>query len=219
MNRYLLSFYKKGNMRYISHLDLQRLFQRAIRRGDIAVAYSNGYNPHELTNIVQPLALGFEGLAELFEIDTLVPYDPVELLNRMNRALPEGIRFYNCVETPRQNQSSSCITESAVYEVAVEDSEILKKLDVAAFMRQSIISISKYDKKKKLDVRKDVGGMIKDLDIIDEKLAMNLACAPNETLNPLHLLKELFDFSNMPFKAERLLITRIKLCKQNEEQQ
>lgn len=218
MHRYLLRFYKKGNMRYISHLDLQRLFQRAIRRGEIEVAYSKGYNPHELINIVQPLALGLEGMAELFELDTVLFYDPEELMERMNRGLPEGIGFYDCVETPRQKQSSSCITESAVYEVEFAERKILEKLNLHDFMLQSTIRISKYDKKRRRDFRKDVGDMIKELKIKEGKLMMKLSCAPNATLNPLDLLTELFDFSGMIFSPEKCRITRTKLCKQSEDE-
>ena len=67
MHRYLLGFYKKGNMRFISHLDLQRLFKRCIKRAGIEVAYSNGFNPHEKINIVHPLSLGFETDRDYFE--------------------------------------------------------------------------------------------------------------------------------------------------------
>ena len=79
MDRYVLRFEKKGNMRFISHLDLVRLFKRAIKRAEIKVAYSNGYNPHELINVVQPLSLGYESTAEHFEMDTLVSYEPEQL--------------------------------------------------------------------------------------------------------------------------------------------
>ena len=92
LHRYLLGFYKKGNMRFISHLDLQRLFKRCIKRARIDVAYSNGYNPHEKINIVHPLSLGFETERDYFEMDTLRPYGEDELVESMNLALPEGIR-------------------------------------------------------------------------------------------------------------------------------
>ncbi|MBR4143104.1 MAG: TIGR03936 family radical SAM-associated protein, partial [Firmicutes bacterium] len=100
MHRYLLGFYKKGNMRFISHLDLQRLFKRCIKRAGIEVAYSNGFNPHEKINIVHPLSLGFETDRDYFEIDTQKPYPEDRLVENMNLSLPEGIRFTFCREIP-----------------------------------------------------------------------------------------------------------------------
>ena len=60
MSRYVLTFYKKGNMRFISHLDMQRLFRRVLYRANIPLEFSQGFNPHPITNLVQPLSLGFE---------------------------------------------------------------------------------------------------------------------------------------------------------------
>ena len=79
MKRYLLRFCKKGNTRFLSHLDIARLFKRAMRRAGIEPAFSNGYNPHELINIVQPLSLGYESESEYFEIDTVKAYDAGKL--------------------------------------------------------------------------------------------------------------------------------------------
>ena len=100
MHRYLFGFCKKGNMRFISHLDLQRLFKRCIKRAGIVPAYSKGFNPHEKINIVHPLPLGFETDCDYFEMDTEQPYPEQQLVDSMNLALPEGIRFTFCREIP-----------------------------------------------------------------------------------------------------------------------
>ncbi|MBQ1888680.1 MAG: DUF2344 domain-containing protein, partial [Firmicutes bacterium] len=48
MNRYVLRLTKYGNMRFISHLDLHRLFKRSLKKAGIPVDYSKGFNPHEM---------------------------------------------------------------------------------------------------------------------------------------------------------------------------
>lgn len=210
MNRYILRFYKHGNMRFISHLDLQTLFQRAIKRGEVKAAYSNGYNPHELMNIVQPLSLGFEGEEELLELDTLISYEPEDLIKRLNLALPEGIKFFSCEETERKNQSTSCPTKSAEY-TAVFNENVSQNLRLKDFLEQSEITVLKRDKKTKSMVEKDVKAMIIDIKTAENSVYLNLACGSNSTVNPLAVLKSLFSFSCLEFNQEECRITRIKL--------
>ena len=58
--RIIVSFYKHEQVMFVSHLDMQRLFQRAFRRADLPLAYSNGFNPHPLLSFAT--ALSFQAL-------------------------------------------------------------------------------------------------------------------------------------------------------------
>lgn len=208
MNRYLLSFYKKGNMRFISHLDLQTLFQRAIRRGNVKVAYSNGFNPHELMNIVQPLSLGYEGENELLEIDTEISYEPNSLLDALNLGLPDGIKFTSCKEVARKNKQTSISIEFAEYSFVYED-EIKLKLD--EFLNQEEIIIKKHDKKTGGFVDKNIKDLICDIHYDNNKLYIKVCCGSNKTLNPSNLLTSLFEFSGLVFEPNKARITRLSL--------
>ena len=210
MNRYLLTFYKKDNMRFISHLDLQTLFQRALRRGNVNVAFSNGFNPHELMNIVQPLSLGYESTCELVEVDTMEPYDTQDLIERLNLALPEGIKFFKCEETERKNQSTSCNTESAEYDVISICGDI-EKLKADEFVNQEKVIILKRDKKTKKMVEKDVKDMVISIIKDAEVLKLKVCCGSNKTVNPTNLLTALYEFSGLEFKQETIRITRTAL--------
>jgi len=213
MNRYILRFYKKGNMRFISHLDLQTLFHRAIKRGDVKVMYSNGYNPHELISIVSPLSLVFESVDELLEIDTLIPYECSDLIARLNLAMPNGISFTSCKELERKNQNTSCQTVNAVYEVEERQSNSfeLNNLKIDAFLSQAEILVFKRDKKTKTMVEKDVKALVNEIKIDDGKLIVDVACASNSTVNPVNLLAALYTYSGFEFKQEEYKITRLQL--------
>ena len=210
MRRYLLGFYKKGNMRFISHLDLQRLFKRCIKRAGIEVAYSNGFNPHEKINIVHPLSLGFETDLDYFEIDTQKPYPEDRLVENMNLALPEGIRFAFCREIPHSSRNSSSIAECSLYEAVLPSSQ---NLNIDGFIIQDRVSILKKDKKTKKMVEKDVKDWIGRIELLEEtqtgsRLSLLLRSAPNETLNPVNLLESLCAFSGCPFDRESVRVTR-----------
>lgn len=86
-------FSKTGDMRYISHLDLVRLFQRASRRAGLPVAMTKGYSPHLRISIERALKLGVESSGEtaVFSLDGPVAGD--DFLTRMNAKLPGGVRI------------------------------------------------------------------------------------------------------------------------------
>ena len=89
-------FCKKGALRYISHLDIVRLFQRAIRRAALPVTLSQGFTPHYKIGFSNALKLGVESEGEqaVFAIDNWM--DPEEFKTRMNEKLPEGIKVLEC---------------------------------------------------------------------------------------------------------------------------
>lgn len=88
-----ITFSKTANMRYISHLDLVRLFQRASRRAGFPVAMTKGYSPHLKISIQKALKLGIESAQEaaLFSMDAAVADN--DFLTNMNAKLPDGVRI------------------------------------------------------------------------------------------------------------------------------
>ena len=84
-------FQKKGDMRFISHLDLVRLFQRASRRADLPVTITKGFSPHLKISITKALKLGLasDGEDAVFCMDKAV--SPADFIDRINEKLPEGI--------------------------------------------------------------------------------------------------------------------------------
>ncbi len=216
MRRYLLRFCKKGNTRFLSHLDIARLFKRAMRRAGIEPAFSNGYNPHELINIVQPLSLGYESESEYFEIDTNKTYDAEKLPGLMNMSMPDGIRFTDCREVERTSNNSSNRTVSAVYRAVLGLKKEGFPADISGFLGQEKIFITKKDKKTKQPVEKDVKQYIYSVDPTDSDdgvvLYMTLRCASNETLNPGKLLESLFRYYNIDKPVYECRITRLDIC-------
>lgn len=88
-------FSKTGDMRFISHLDLVRLFQRASRRAGIPVSITKGFSPRLKISINRALKLGVESSSEeaVFYMDTHVEPNAFKAL--MNGALPPGVKIEN----------------------------------------------------------------------------------------------------------------------------
>ena len=90
---YLLIFTKAGVLRFISHLDLLRLFQRALRRAEIPVVFSNGFHPVPKIKFERALKLGVESKGEKLYLRLVLPLPPDELMQRLNAQLPEDIQM------------------------------------------------------------------------------------------------------------------------------
>ena len=93
MVRMSFSFTKKEAMKYISHLDLMRLLIRALRRAEVPVKMTEGFNPHPKLSMIRALKLGSESENEEASITLRVTMSPEKFRESLNRQLPEGIQI------------------------------------------------------------------------------------------------------------------------------
>ena len=98
MNSVRMWYEKSGLAVYTSHLDMNRCFTRAVRRADIPLWYTEGFNPHPYMTFLLPLPLGQAGVREPVDIRTESEISNEEILSRMNSVLPEGLRIVDVTE-------------------------------------------------------------------------------------------------------------------------
>ena len=91
VQRIRLRFAKRGRLRFLSHRDVARSFERAVRRAGVPVAHSHGFSPHPRLSWVGAAPTGTASEAEYLEIGLTRPVDPAELVSALDAALPEGI--------------------------------------------------------------------------------------------------------------------------------
>lgn len=96
--RLKVTFAKTGKSRFISHLDLVRLFQRASRRASLPVVITRGFSPRLKISISRALKLGVESTSEeaIFHMNT--PVRPEDFTGSMNEKLPDGVRILKVKE-------------------------------------------------------------------------------------------------------------------------
>lgn len=88
-------FYKKrGRIKYISHLDMNRCMQRALVRTGLPCWHTEGFNPHLYLTFALPLSLGYESDCEIMDFRLTEEIDLGEVQNRLNAVLPEGLEVY-----------------------------------------------------------------------------------------------------------------------------
>jgi radical SAM family uncharacterized protein/radical SAM-linked protein len=124
MERYRLVYSKRGDARFLSHIDLIHVLERAFRRAGIEVAKSQGFHPKMLMTYGPALALGMEGLAEPLEFRAPFLYEPEALTKRMNRVLPSGIRIVSAEKLGPGAPALSRVLRAAVYALDLRDPEV-----------------------------------------------------------------------------------------------
>ncbi len=87
-----LFYTKTGTAKYISHLDVMRVFQRALKRSKIDFWYTEGFHPHLYLTFALPLSLGYESVSESVDFRLLAPMPYEEIVHRINAVLPVGFK-------------------------------------------------------------------------------------------------------------------------------
>ena len=93
MQRLRARFSREEEIKFISHLDIIRLWQRVFTRARIPVAHSEGYNPHPRISLAVPLSVGVTSEAELMDVFLIRPVSPHYFTSAVSQQLPQGIRL------------------------------------------------------------------------------------------------------------------------------
>ncbi|MBZ9642047.1 TIGR03936 family radical SAM-associated protein [Streptomyces sp. PSKA30] len=98
MQRVRLRYTKRGRLRFTSHRDFQRAFERALRRAEVPMAYSAGFTPHPKVSYANAAPTGTGSEAEYLEIALTEPRDPETLRALLDESLPDGLDIIEAVE-------------------------------------------------------------------------------------------------------------------------
>lgn len=118
--RLRLTFAKKRAIKYIAHLDLALAWERALRRAQLPLAYSQGFNPRPKMQFASGLPLGTTGSAEILDVVLNEPVDPTATLAQIQPKLPPGIGLSVVEEVPLKAPTLQNLLREAEYRVTVE---------------------------------------------------------------------------------------------------
>lgn len=118
--RWRITYTVEGPLRYISHLEQVRVWERAIRRAGLPLAYSGGFTPRPRLQVALPLPLGFASEAEWLDLWLEQPVEPERIVHALTRTLPEGLAIRSIEEIPPGAPSLPSQVVAAGYAVTVE---------------------------------------------------------------------------------------------------
>jgi radical SAM-linked protein len=195
--RVRITFSKQGALRYTGHLDLHRLWERAMRRAELPIGYSQGFHPQPKISLAAALPLGFASRAEVLDV-RLNEEIPVEnISDRLKDNLPTDIQIIHIESVDERAPALQTQVLSAAYEVhltePIDGAELTRKI-AALMMSESTI---RERRGKSYDLRP----LIEMLSVVTEAngsvwLRMTLAARdsatgrPEEVLNALEIAPE-----------------------------
>lgn len=160
--RIIAAFQKNKEISYTSHLDVQRTLQRAFRRANLPLAYSKGFNPHPKLSFATALATGYTSDGEWFEVELDRPIEPQAFIERVNPALPDGMRVVEAFEADDSIDTLSKLIRAARYELTVHFDGAVAAQDVRSaldsIMGSDPVIVDKKTKSgiKPTDIRPDI---------------------------------------------------------------
>ena len=186
-------FYKMGNrMRFISHLDMTRFMSRLIRRAELPVWYTEGFNPHLYMTFALPLSLGFECDYAVVDIRLLDDdFDISTLPERLNAVCPPYIKFLDAAEPVKKAGDVA----AAKFNITFDDGGELKDDLKQFFSRDSIVVLKKTKKggEKEIEVADKIKAFYLDDAHGNTLLKITLPAGSTENLNPELFLNKFFE--------------------------
>ncbi|AFS78991.1 hypothetical protein DUF2344 [Gottschalkia acidurici 9a] len=214
-------FTKQKNSKYISHLDLMRLFQRAFRRAGILVKHTEGFNPQPKLAFATALSLGVSSEGEYMDVELENSIEVDEFINRTNSVLPEGVKIVKAAYKEEKESIMSLIRwGSYIVEIELINDIDNTKLEseIQRFLSLEEIPVMKERKrKKKIEIRQEnIKDKIKDIKVLlheDKRVVLKttLMTGSNGNLKPELLLEAIDKYSEIKINSSETKIHRLEL--------
>ena len=177
--RMIVRFGKNSRLRFISHLDLQRFFQRALNRSGLPIAFTQGFNPHPVMAFASALALGWTSEYELLDVRLAVPMGRHRVEEAMRGALPEGLPVMDVKLIDDRASSLMPLVRASDYRIS--SAGISREMLDGFLSRESVMAMRKTKSGERLV---DIRPLALDIKLEGEDLIARLALTEKDTLKP-----------------------------------
>ena len=212
MREVRLRFSKTGRLKYISHLDINRAMSRALKRAEIPLWYTEGFNPHPYMSFSLPLSLGVESLCESVDLRITGEITNKEIKNRLNSVLPEDLKIVDVYDDFRDN--SEIVYSDYVYKFEFKDNDLALEKIKSVLSSDEIFALKKGKKgKKRIMKETNIKPFIDkySVSVRGDFIVLNirLLAGPEKNLNPSLLFDTIIRLIDMDFEWKS--ISRISL--------
>lgn len=182
-----IKFTKHGATKFIGHLDIMRYFQKAMRRADIDIKYSEGFSPHQVMSFAAPLGVGLTSNGEYLDIEVNTAGSLALMKEKLNQAMAEGISVISCRKLVDSSKNAMSMVACADYTLTFRDSARPDNLDdffrgFKEFCSRDSILITKKTKKSEREL--DIKPFIYEALIEGETIFLKLSTGSADNLKP-----------------------------------
>ena len=186
MSKYILKYTRDERVKYISHLDFIRMFHRTVRRSGVNFLFSEGFNPHPIMTVANPLSVGVTSDGEYMKVGFVDEFSPEEIKEKINSAFPPGFEITQ-IHKLKGKEIDLTKIRFADYTVLAELSDGCSPCVAEKIMEQQSVVVMKKSKsgEKPSDIRPHIHSL--ELVSADSKTAtykMRLSCSNEYNLKP-----------------------------------
>lgn len=208
-----VKFTKYGALKFIGHLDIMRYFQKAIRRADIPIVFTEGFSPHMVMSFASPLGLGLESEGEYMDIEIRESISTEEGIRRLNAVMVEGIQVTDFRQIPDAKASNAmALVAAADYRVAFREGyepTIPWTEFFAEFLSKDSIPVTKKTKKGETEL--DIRPLIFESRLEENSVFLKLSSGSAANLKPELVMEAFAAFAGFELSPFSLCITRLDM--------
>ncbi len=220
-----IKFKKYGVMKFIGHLDIMRYFQKAMRRADIDIAYSEGFSPHQIMSFAAPLGVGIISQGEYLDIEVHSSKSSRELVDALNATMVEGVEVVSFKKLDDHAKTAMAIVAAADYNMYYKDGyEVPLTVDELHVKRKefyelpSEILITK--KTKKSEKIMDLKQLVYDFQVKEQEgkpyFYLKVCTGSTDNVKPELVLEAFYEFLGLTYEPMAFQIERIDVYAKDE---
>lgn len=214
-----IKFAKRGYMKFIGHLDTMRYFQKVMRRANVDMAYSEGFNPHQIMSFAAPLGVGLTSEGEYLDIEVHSTDSSDIMVKRLNEQMVEGMEVLSYRQLPDTSKNAMSIVAAADYQVTFREGyepDFAIEENFNKFIAQESINVIKKTKKSEKEV--DIRNNIYYAEVKDEMIFMKLASASGEYLKPELVMKAFYEYMGIELKEFAIEVKRMEVYAKEDDE-
>ncbi len=201
--RAMIRFGKQPRLRFISHLDLQRFFQRALNRTGLPIAWTQGFNPHPILSFGSALALGWTSEYEILDVKLSAPMGRRRTEDAMRAALPVDLPVLEVRMVDDRHPAPMAMVRASDYEITLSGETAAATLDAAEefLRRESVMAVRKTKSgEREVDIRPMALLLEREGDVLSARLMLT----EKDTLKPDLLVRALAEIAGAEVPEMRI---------------
>lgn len=204
-------------MKFIGHLDMMRYFQKAMRRAQIDICYSEGFSPHQIMSFAAPLGIGITSDGEYFDIEVHTSLSTNDAMKALNDTMVDGVEVTGYVLLADNAQTAMSVVAAADYDLFYKDgyqspfsvAEWQEKIRTH-FTDKTTFTIMKKTKKSEREV--DLKPLVYDLSVNEVKgqivFSIKVSTGSTDNIKPELVLASLYEQLGLIYQNESIQIHR-----------
>lgn len=221
-----IKFRKWGCMKFIGHLDMLRFFQKAMRRADVDIRYSEGFSPHQIMSFAAPLGVGITSDGEYFDIEVHSTKSSVQMIADINATMVDGVEVTGYVVLPDDAKTAMSIVTAADYVLSYKEgyesplsTEEWATRVFELFTDAEAFTVMKKTKKSEREI--DLKPLVYDFKVQEQdgkpSFYINVSTGSVDNIKPELLLASMYEKLGLEYRDEAIAIHRLDVYATDEK--